>query len=284
MLVHLVEPYGYCKGVERAMEIAKRAGREHPDLPVYLLGMLVHNEDAIAELEEAGLRVLDERKAPLIEQLSAVPDDSVVVFSAHGHPLEFEAIAKKKNLIVYDATCPFVNDNLRSFFAAEKPIVYLGVAGHLEAEAFRKNATGSYFFDVKTMKAESLPALKEAEVIAQTTLSDDEISSAMEELAKAIPNLRLRKGTCHSTTLRQKAMRALPSDVDVVIVLGSTRSNNSAKLKEIAESLGFETHFVLDAEALKRIDLRGKKKAALASGASTSPAVFDEALAYLSSL
>ena len=284
MLVHVVSPNGYCKGVQRAMEIAYSAAKEHPDRPVFLLGMLVHNEDAIASLEQAGLTVLDEAKAPLDQQLSSIPKGAVVVYSAHGHPKRYENIAKQRDLIVYDATCPFVNDNLRSFFQAEKPVIYLGVRGHLEAEAFRENADGAYFFDVKTMKADALPSDKEAEAIAQTTLSDSEIEKALESLKASIPSLRLRKGTCYSTTLRQKAMRSLPKDVDVVLVLGSPRSNNSAKLKEIAESQGYETHFVLNVEELKRIDLSGKRKAALASGASTSPEAMEAALAYLESL
>lgn len=96
MEVLIVNPHGYCQGVFRALKIAMQAKRDHPGAPIYLLGMIVHNEVATRGLEREGFRVLDEKKAPLIEQLRALEKGDVVVFSAHGHPKAFDRLAGKR--------------------------------------------------------------------------------------------------------------------------------------------------------------------------------------------
>ena len=95
MLVHVVSPNGYCKGVQRAMEIAYSAAKEHPDRPVFLLGMLVHNEETIELLQNAGLILLDERKEDLESQLRKLGQGDSVIFSAHGHPEIYDEIARE---------------------------------------------------------------------------------------------------------------------------------------------------------------------------------------------
>ncbi|MCF0112653.1 MAG: hypothetical protein HUJ60_01580, partial [Bacilli bacterium] len=121
-------------------------------------------------------------------------------------------------------------------------------------------------------------------IIAQTTLSQEEIAEALHRIHQDFPEAKLLKGTCLSTTERQEAIKRLPEDVDVLIVLGSSSSNNSKKLAEIGAKRGLDTHLVLGLDELKRIRFDGKKKVALSSGASTSPKTYDLCCDYLLSL
>ena len=287
MQVVPVLPFGYCCGVLSAISLALKTKKEHPESRVYLLGMLVHNEDAVAMLSRQGLLLLDERQAPLAEQLRGVEPGSIVIFSAHGHPQEWEQIAAKGELSVIDASCRFVKENL--FYgkkaAAQGPIIYIGVAGHLEAEAFLANVKEAAFYDIGSGQFDKEKIKGEKPLlIAQTTLSYLEVEEAYREIAKSFPAAKIGKERCHSTSLRQDAIRRLPSDVEQVIVLGSKRSNNSLKLQEIAAKQGFDARLVLDLEELKKIDLSGVSKVALASGASTAQETFRACREYLESL
>jgi Penicillin tolerance protein len=284
MEVYPVVPFGYCAGVQGALKLAETAVKENPNRTVYLLGMLVHNEDAVASLKALGLKLLDEKDAPLEQQLLAIPDGQVVLFSAHGHDHHFDEIALEKNLKIYDATCPFVTLNLKEALS-HPSVIYIGVAGHLESLAFLANDPAAIFYDVKTVSYDRSKVFGDAPyVISQTTLSERELQKAHEQILKDFPKAIIGSERCHSTTLRQEALKRIPSDCDLVIVLGSKRSNNSLKLAEIATSAGYPTHLVLDLPALKALNLQHKKKAALCSGASTSSDCFNACLAYLKSL
>ncbi len=280
-----LRPSGYCAGVTAAISLAIQAKKDHPDQNVYLLGLLVHNEDAVAALEKLGLIPLDERERPLLDYLFDLKKGDVVVFSAHGHPSSYDDLAREKGLVIVDATCRFVNENLDLAKQSDRPVLYIGLGGHLESEAFLANCPDAFFYDVKTRRCAGILALKGKNVdpliITQTTLSKDEIDFAMADLRTIFPNAVLTKERCASTTLRQKALKEMPDDIDVVIVLGSKRSNNSLKLAEIAAAKGVETYLCLDLEDVRKLDLREKRRAALISGASTSGETFDDVLTYL---
>ena len=287
MDVLTLHPHGYCVGVRAAIALAKKAKEDYPDRNVYLLGLLVHNETAVAELSTLGLIPLDEREKPLLDHLLGLNKGDVVVFSAHGHPDAYEDLAKEKGLIIVDATCRYVKENLASALSGEGPILYIGVAGHLESEAFLANCPEAEFYDVKSGRSHLIGLVgrgKTPRVITQTTLSGEEIEKAMEEIRRFFPDATLEKERCHSTSLRQKAVLSLPEDVDALIVLGSHRSNNSLKLAELGAASGKQTHLCLGLDEVKKLDLSDKKRLALCSGASTSDDVFDAVLSYLSAL
>ena len=279
-----LNPHGYCLGVNAALALALKAKEEYKDRNVYLLGLLVHNEEAMEDLKAHGLIPLDERKKSLLDYLFDLKKGDVVVFSAHGHPESYEDFARDKGLIVVDATCRYVTENLLAARESSHPILYIGVAGHLESEAFLANCPDATFYDVKSKRCNflKLVAAKDTPtIITQTTLSGEEIASAMEEIHAFFPKATLLKERCHSTTLRQKALLELPKDIDAVIVLGSSRSNNSVKLYEIALEAGHEAYLCLGLDEVKKLNLQGKRRLALTSGASTSNATFEEVANYL---
>ena len=286
MNVLTLNPHGYCLGVREAIQIAIDAKKNHPDANVYLLGLLVHNEETMGYLSSLGLLPIDETKVSLLDALFDMKKGDVVVFSAHGHPSAYDEIARSKGLILVDATCRFVKENLAAGQKCLNPLIYLGVAGHLEAEAFLANVPDALFFDVKTFSGDLLGLRAKTDsptLITQTTLSGEEIEEAMKRIRVLFPGATLEKERCHSTSLRQKAMASLPSSVDCVIVLGSKRSNNSLKLAEIAAKQGFRTHLCLGLEEVRKLDLSEVKSVALSSGASTSEETYQAVLNYLRS-
>lgn len=288
MEVFQVTPFGFCEGVYKALLTARAARQRYPKKKVYLVGMLVHNEEVVESLKKEGLLLLDENVAPLDEQLSAVWRNQVIVFSAHGHDKALEKIAKKRHLIVFDATCHYVLENFRSAWRMLRfgPVIYVGVKGHMECESFLKNAPKAAFYNVKTGELETDKVTSPKPwIVSQTTLSSEELAAANHRILTLYPGARVGPQRCLATTRRQSAIGALPSDVDAVIVLGSDRSNNTMKLGQIAANKSHRpTYIALNLEAVKRLPIKTLKKVALASGASTSRETFDECLDYLKTL
>lgn len=282
MKVLPVSPFGYCLGVERALEIALRARKENPDRNVYLLGMLIHNEASLSRLEEEGMKILSEKQAPLSVSLSERKEGEVVLFSAHGHPASFDETAKEKGLLAYDATCPFVKSNVE-LGRSLRPLIYLGAKGHLECEAFLANCPDAYFYDVPSGKGDWRDCPGAPSVLAQTTLGKNEIERAMQDIASLRPKAVLVKGRCLATVERQDALEKSSKEADATIVLGSPSSNNSRKLYEIASSNG-PAYLCLGLAEVKKLDLKGFRVIALSSGASTCKETFLEVQSYLESL
>ena len=152
MNVYRVVPFGYCQGVVLAMSKALQYASTHQGEEIYLLGMLVHNEDAVASLSTLGVHVLDERESPLIEHLQNIPDHATLIFSAHGHPRVFEEIAKQKGLKIIDTTCVYVDENkieALNRYEYSSDLIYIGSKGHLEAEAVLEDLPEASFYNVK---------------------------------------------------------------------------------------------------------------------------------------
>ena len=283
MEILVLQPHGYCPGVKRALDLARLALKDE-DSPLVMLGGLVHNETVIASLQEEGF-VLPKEENPL-DTLLSVPSGTRILFSAHGHPLAYEDICDLRNLPYYDGTCPFVQENLEAGRNCEGCLIYCGIEGHQEAIAFLTNVPEAIFYDVKTgaynlikAKGKQLPVY----IICQTTLGNDEISKAVADIKKDFPDATLLKENCPSSHARQKVVADLEG-VDALIIMGSKTSANSRQLVRIGQSKGIESHLCLDVNEVEAVDLSGKKKIALGSGASVPEATLEEALTYLQSL
>lgn len=292
MKVIKIEPHSYCEGVTKAFLLAKKSKKEHPDSPIYLLGSLVHNEDAVKELTEEGFHLIDEKKQDLEAALEALPEDSYVILSAHGHPECYEGIAERRRLRLIDATCKYVQENLekgKTLLKAGREIVYLGEKGHLEAEAFlslspehifllEPTALGSFDYSKVHDKA---PAF-----LSQTTMGSEEVREATAELFKHIPASFFMDGRCPSTKKRQQEISLSEKEADLFVILGSLTSNNTMKLVHLAKESHPNSRIIraLDLAELKKFDLHKNHLCVLASGASTSPKAYNECLSYLESL
>jgi 4-hydroxy-3-methylbut-2-enyl diphosphate reductase len=291
METYVVTPHGFCEGVVRAIALAKKAKKEHPAETIHVLGLLVHNEDVIKDLEGEGFLFHDERQGDLSEQLAAIPDGSILVFAAHGHDPKLNLMAQAKKMIVYDATCRFVEANaasIRQEISKGHQVIYIGKSGHAESlGALAIDRQRVHLFDPTVNDtAWQSTGDKKPSVISQTTMDLADIEAAKTTILRFYPQAHFLDERCFSTQKRQEALLKAPKDCDLFIILGSGNSNNTLKLAAIAQN-----HFpdalvirALNLSELRTRPLSGKKKAALASGASTSPTTFSEVLAYLKNL
>ena len=267
MKVLLCRPRGFCAGVERAIETVERAldkfGR-----PVYVRHEIVHNKVVVRDLEQKG--------AVFVEDLSTVPADSHVIFSAHGVAPEVFDQAAKFKLHAIDATCPLVTKvhlEARRFAARDSTILLIGHADHVEVEGVVGEAPDRTIVVATAAEAENVqvPDPTNVGVVTQTTLSVDEAMQVMKVLQRRFPELRTprKEDICYATTNRQMAVKSLHGKVDLWLVIGDPMSSNSNRLRELGADSGVPSHLLLGPEELCEQWFEGVESIGLTSGAST---------------
>lgn len=291
MKIYCVEPHSYCEGVVKAFLLAKKAKKENPGKDIYLLGSLVHNEEAVKALQKEGFTLIDERENDLLAALKSLKEGSIVVFSAHGHPSIYEKIAEERKLIIYDATCEKVKKNMEAisyFLHAGREVIYLGEKNHLEALAALSLGDKVHFLDAKRMNEFAFEEVKDKApaFICQTTMGEEEVRNASRFVSSHIEGAFVMDGRCGSTKRRQFALFLAPREADLIVVLGSKSSNNTMKLISIAKEShpDARVYRALNLEELKKFNLKPYTYGILISGASTSPEVYNDCLEYLKSL
>ncbi|WP_164684233.1 4-hydroxy-3-methylbut-2-enyl diphosphate reductase [Vibrio maerlii] len=271
MKILLANPRGFCAGVDRAISIVERA-LEMYQPPIYVRHEVVHNRFVVEGLKQRG--------AIFVEELNEVPDDNIVIFSAHGVSQAVRKEAKERDLTVFDATCPLVTKVHMEVARASRKhmeVVLIGHAGHPEVEGtmgqYASDEGGMYLVE----KPEDVVKLKEMvkdpthlHYVSQTTLSVDETADVIEELRRVFPDIQgpRKDDICYATQNRQDAVRDMASDVEVVVVVGSKNSSNSTRLKELAEKLGTPGYLTDCPEDIQTEWLDGKKKVGVTAGAS----------------
>ena len=286
MVVALIKPQGFCSGVTRAVQLAKKAKEEHPDKTIYILGMLAHNQSLIDDLTKIGfITLLGEEK----EEIIKLNKGDVLLFTAHGHSDELDKLCIEKGLITYDATCFKVKDNLSKIkreINNGHQVIYIGQSGHKETNAALSVSSKVSLYDTKLLINYQIITDKSPFVLNQTTLNFYDLKTFHEDILKHFPNARIENEICNATRLRQEAISQIEEGTDLIIIVGHNKSSNSNKLFDIAKAK-YKNSTVLmvnNLEELKEYDLKGKRKAALGSGASTPQYVVDEIFNYLISL
>ncbi|WP_102266729.1 4-hydroxy-3-methylbut-2-enyl diphosphate reductase [Massilicoli timonensis] len=277
-----VTPRGYCKGVVRAISMAKQARLDYPNENIYVLGMLVHNHHVVEALKRIGIIPLDEphkTRAQLLERI----DHGVVIFTAHGVSPQVINTAKAKGLICLDATCP---DVLKTQAAViehlEKgyEVLYIGKLGHPEAEAICSLSPAVHLIENEAdLKALSIE--KPLFVTNQTTMSVFDIESLFQTIKAYFPTALFCEEICNATRIRQEAIARL-KDIDVLYVVGDRFSNNSNRLAQIAKEHGIpHVYLIDDVFAIHSAQLKEAKRVAVTSGASTPTYVTNQVIDYL---
>ncbi len=263
--VLLASPRGYCAGVERAVETVKRALALY-GTPVYVRKQIVHNSHVVRELEARG--------AVFVDSVQDVPEGSPVVFSAHGVAPAVRNAADGRRLTTIDATCPLVtkvHTQARRYAEQGYRIVLIGHAGHEEVEGTTGEAPDAIVLVQSVADAEQLdlPA-GPAAYITQTTLSVDETREIIDVLRRRFPHIEgpAREDICYATTNRQRAVKELIAEVDVLLVVGSRNSSNSMRLVEVARAAGVDAHLVDDASEIEERWVSGAEVVGVTSGAS----------------
>lgn len=265
----LANPRGFCAGVDRAIEIVERA-LELFGAPVYVRHEVVHNRTVVDDLKTKG--------AIFIEELADVPDNSTLIFSAHGVSRAVQAEGKTRGLKVFDATCPLVTKVHLEVAQHEKvarECILIGHAGHPEVEG----TMGQYTADPTSMylveSTEDVAKLvvkdpNNLSFVTQTTLSVDDTKLVIDALRQRFPNIMGpgKDDICYATQNRQDAVKRLAAECDLVLVVGSVNSSNSNRLRELSEKLGTTAYLIDKADEIQPQWLTGKQKIGLTAGAS----------------
>lgn len=269
MDILLANPRGFCAGVDRAISIVESA-LEKFGAPIYVRHEVVHNRYVVNKLKEAG--------AVFVEELDEVPDDSIVIFSAHGVAKTVREMAKSRALKVFDATCPLVTKVHMEVHRASRKgseAVLIGHAGHPEVIGTMgqyENSEGGMYL-VETPEDVAKLQVKNPDdlcFVTQTTLSVDETSDVIDALRAHFPKIQgpRKDDICYATQNRQDAVREMAGLVDAMLVVGSRNSSNSNRLRELAEKVGARAYLIDDATMIEPAWLDGVARIGVTAGAS----------------
>ncbi|MCY4362448.1 MAG: 4-hydroxy-3-methylbut-2-enyl diphosphate reductase [Gammaproteobacteria bacterium] len=284
MQITLANPRGFCAGVDRAIEIVERALSLF-GMPVYVRHEVVHNKYVVETLRDKG--------AVFVNELDEVPDNSVVIFSAHGVSKAVREEAARRKLRIFDAICPLVTKvhmEVGHYQDEGRECILIGHAGHPEVEGtlgqYRpKNGDGAMYLvesvaDVEKMEVKNPEFLA---FVTQTTLSVDDTSEVIDALRHRFPKIvgPKKEDICYATQNRQDAVKKLTGDCDLILVVGSQNSSNSTRLMEISQKKGVPAYLIDNVTEIQREWLQGKAKIGLTAGASAPEVLVEEVIEQL---
>jgi len=288
MDILLANPRGFCAGVDRAIEIVKRA-LELLGAPIYVRHEVVHNRFVVDDLKHRG--------AIFVEELDEVPDNATVIFSAHGVSQAVRQEAGRRGLKVFDATCPLVTKvhlEVARQCRAGRDMVLIGHAGHPEVEgtmgqwnAQAGAGTIHLVEDIDDVAHLHIAQPRNCAYTTQTTLSVDDTRSIIDALRQRYPEIQGPKNDdiCYATQNRQDAVRELTrAHCDLVLVVGSPNSSNSNRLRELAEREGVEAHLIDGASEIDPRWVQGRRHIGVTAGASAPDVLVRGVIARLREL
>jgi 4-hydroxy-3-methylbut-2-enyl diphosphate reductase len=270
MEIVLANPRGFCAGVDRAIAIVNRA-LECFQPPIYVRHEVVHNKFVVDDLRQRG--------AIFVDELDEVPDDNIVIFSAHGVSKVVQQEAARRGLKVFDATCPLVTKvhiEVTKYAREGVEAILIGHHGHPEVEGtmgqYDKNNGGEIYLVENEQDVAELQVKHPERVafVTQTTLSIDDTAKVIDALRQKYPHIQgpRKDDICYATQNRQDAVRDLAEKCDVVLVVGSPNSSNSNRLRELAERMGKTAYLVDNAEQLQPDWFQSITKVGVTAGAS----------------
>lgn len=280
MEIQLANPRGFCAGVDRAIDIVNRA-LEVFGSPIYVRHEVVHNKFVVNDLRSRG--------AVFVDELEEVPDDCIVIFSAHGVSQAVRTEARRRQLRVFDATCPLVTKvhmEVANFSAEGRECVLIGHAGHPEVEGTMgqyDHRAGGDIYLVEDEEQVSVLEVKRPErlsFVTQTTLSMDDTAKVIDALRSRFPQIEgpRKDDICYATQNRQDAVKQLAARCDLLLVVGSPNSSNSNRLRELAQRMGAEAHLLDGAEDIDPAWLTGKQRIGVTAGASAPEVLVQEVI------
>jgi len=282
----LANPRGFCAGVDRAIDIVNRA-LEVFGSPVYVRHEVVHNRFVVDDLRQRG--------AVFVEELHEIPDDAIVIFSAHGVSRAVQEEARTRGLKVFDATCPLVTKvhvEVSAFSAGGRECILIGHAGHPEVEGtmgqYDETAGGRIYLVEDETQVANLEVRDPNNLayVTQTTLSVDDTARVIDALRNRFPSIQgpRKDDICYATQNRQDAVKSLAERSDVVLVVGSTNSSNSNRLRELAERCGARAYLVDDATQIDPAWLQGAGGVGITAGASAPEVLVEDVVSTLKEL
>ena len=285
MKVILANPRGFCAGVDRAIEIVEKA-LESFGSPIYVRHEVVHNKYVVDELRAKG--------AIFVEDIEEIPEGSTAIFSAHGVAQQVWVDAEKRNLKIFDATCPLVTKvhiEVSRHSKEGQEVILIGHAGHPEVEGtlgqYDNTEAGIYLVGrVEEVTNLDVKHPDNLFYVTQTTLSLDDTQSIVKALKTKFPKIQGPKkdDICYATQNRQNAVNDLVEHCDLVLVVGSANSSNSNRLREIAEKRNIDAYLIDGAQWLKPEWLDNKKSIGVTAGASAPEILVQQVMEKLAEL
>lgn len=284
MDIKLANPRGFCAGVDRAIEIVNRA-LEVFGRPIYVRHEVVHNKFVVDDLRNRG--------AVFVDELDQVPDDAIVIFSAHGVSKTVQSEAAARGLKVFDATCPLVTKvhmEVARYARSGTEAILIGHEGHPEVEGTMGQYERQYGGDIYLVEDEADVAklvVRNPENLAfvtQTTLSVDDTARVIDALRAKFPAIQgpRKDDICYATQNRQDAVKTLAEQCQVVLVVGSPNSSNSNRLRELAERIGAQSYLIDNAEQIEKSWLQDVKAVGVTAGASAPEVLIAQVIQRLS--
>ena len=282
MEITMANPRGFCAGVDRAIEIVERA-LEQFGAPIYVRHEVVHNKYVVDGLREKG--------AVFVDELHEVPDDSTVIFSAHGVSRQVEEEAELRQLRVFDATCPLVTKvhlEVVKYAREGREVILIGHAGHPEVEGTMGRYDTRYggkillvetAEDVDTLTVQNTESLA---FVSQTTLSVDDTRQIIERLQQKFPDIQAprKDDICYATQNRQDAVKQLCQQIDLLLVVGAENSSNSNRLRELGERAGIPSFLIAGADDIQA-EWQNVKRVGVTAGASAPEELVQQVVAKL---
>lgn len=286
MEVKRVIPSGYCKGVVNAINIVRKVKEENKNIPVYVLGMIVHNSYVTSELTKLGIITLDDSHKSKEELLDEI-DNGIVVLTAHGTSDAIKEKAINKGLTVVDGACEDVlktKNIILEHLNKNYDVIYFGKKGHPEANAIIAISDRIHLVsndvDIDSLNIDNPNII----VTNQTTMSFLELEKMIKHILDKYPNAKIIKEICNATSSRQEAIKNI-KDADVLYVVGDVKSNNTNKLVDVAKANGIlKTYLIANKDEIKKEDLINANKVYVTAGASTPPILIEEVIDYLKSI
>lgn len=286
MQIKLANPRGFCAGVDRAIDIVNRA-LDIFGAPIYVRHEVVHNKFVVETLRERG--------AVFVNELDEVPDDVIVIFSAHGVSQAVRKEADSRGLKVFDATCPLVTKvhlEVVKYSSEGWECVLIGHEGHPEVEGTMgqydtRNGGKIYLVeDESSVDRLTVDNPDKLAYVTQTTLSMDDTAKVIERLREKFPNIQgpRKDDICYATQNRQDAVKQLALETDLVLVVGSPNSSNSNRLRELAERCGSTAYLIDGPEDINSEWLQGKTTIGITAGASAPEVLVKDVIAGLERL
>ena len=282
MEVLLATPRGFCAGVERAIEIVERAIALY-GAPIYVRHEVVHNRFVVDGLRAKG--------AVFIEELADVPAGNTVIFSAHGVPQSVRAEAEARGLRVFDATCPLVTKvhlEVARMREQGRELIMIGHKGHPEVEGTMGQVKDGIYLVENVADVAGLTVANPDMLayVTQTTLSVDDAGAIVAALRERFPSIvgPKKDDICYATQNRQDAVKFMAPQSDLVLVVGSTNSSNSNRLREVAELLKVPAYLVDNADAIDPAWITGRQRIGVTAGASAPEVLVESVIARLKEL
>ncbi len=279
MKIYLANPRGFCAGVDRAIEIVELSLKAY-GAPIYVRHEIVHSRHVVNSLRQNG--------AVFVEELSDVPDNSIVIFSAHGVAKEVWDEANRRGLRVIDATCPLVikvHKEVNRDHSQGYELILIGHAGHPEVIGTLGQVPDKFHLVSSVGDVESLSVENHAHLsyVTQTTLSVDECRSIVAALNRRFPGIKgpHQEDICYATQNRQNAVKELAKLVDVILVIGSTNSSNSNRLRELGEHHGIPSYLIDSSDDIDPSWVKDAAAVGISAGASAPEVLVTEVVDYL---